>query len=93
MKVHWTTPAEADLDEVWTYIALDNIDAADRTADRLRLAVDRLSHYPAIGRRGTLTGTRELVVAGLPYVLIYRAIGQQIQILHVYHISRKWPPE
>jgi addiction module RelE/StbE family toxin len=90
--VEWTSPAEDELDEVWSFIAVDNIDAADRTVERLRLAAATLGEHPGIGRLGRMADTRELVVPSLPYLLIYRVVGQTVFILRVYHGARRWPP-
>lgn len=92
MIVEWTSPAEDELDEIWSFIAVDNIDAADRTVERLRLAAATLAEHSAIGRPGRMGNTRELVVPSLPYLLIYRVTGQTIFILRVYHGARRWPP-
>jgi toxin ParE1/3/4 len=36
-------------------------------------------------------GTRELVIANTAYIVPYRVSGKRLQILRVYHSSRKWP--
>ena len=92
MIVAWTVIAEAELDDVWTYIAGDSVDAADRTVLRIRHSGDMLADHPALGRQGRLGSTRELIVPGLPYILIYRIVDQIVEILRVYHTSRDWPP-
>jgi toxin ParE1/3/4 len=66
MIVGWTTIAELELDEVWTFIATDSPDAADRTIERIRHSASLLADYPSLGRRGRLSGTRELIVPNLP---------------------------
>ncbi|MFQ5427691.1 MAG: hypothetical protein ACE5EZ_01790 [Thermodesulfobacteriota bacterium] len=33
----------------------------------------------------------ELVIAELPFIVPYRVKGKEVQILSVYHTSRKWP--
>jgi toxin ParE1/3/4 len=38
-----------------------------------------------------VTGTRELVVTGTPYIVPYRVQDGEIQILRVYHGARRWP--
>lgn len=40
--------ADLDLDEIWDYIAADNIDAADRWIDRLFDAFEALGQTPRI---------------------------------------------
>jgi plasmid stabilization system protein ParE len=38
-----------------------------------------------------VVGTRELVIGELPYVIPYRVLGQDLEILRVLHTSRRWP--
>ena len=93
MIVEWTTVAELELDDVWAFIAVDNLDAAERTVERIRHSASLLADYPSLGRRGRLAGTRELVVPNLPYILIYRVLADSIEIVRVYHTARDWPPK
>jgi toxin ParE1/3/4 len=58
--------------------------------ERIATSVDRLATQPASGRTGRVPGTRELVVSGTPYVVPYRVRGETVQILRVFHGSRKW---
>lgn len=55
-------------------------------------AMDVLADFPNIGRPGRLWSTRELVVLGSPFVVIYRARANSVQILRVLHGARRWPP-
>lgn len=44
------------------------------------------------GRTGRVSDTRELVIAGTPYVVAYRITHQsEVQILAVLHGKRRWP--
>lgn len=52
---------------------------------------DFLGDHPKIGRIGRVAGTYELVIPGIPYIVPYRIRNQEVQILIVYHTSRKWP--
>ena len=52
---------------------------------------DFLGDHPKIGRIGRVAGTYELVIPGIPYIVPYRILNQEVQILSVYHTSRKWP--
>jgi toxin ParE1/3/4 len=72
MKVRWLTGALRSMRTVQQNIALDNPAAANRAADRIEHAIARLADFPLSGRLGTVEGTRELVVAGLSYVVVYR---------------------
>ena len=91
MRVRWTHPAAKALERIQDFIAKDNPTAAFEVAQRIRLAVDRLDKYPRIGRMGRVQGTYELVIHGIPYIVTYRIREEEIQILSVYHTSRKWP--
>ena len=91
MRVHWTTPAAKALLAVQDYIAKENPRAAFEVAQRIRLAVDQLRDHPKTGRDGRVRGTYELVIHGIPYIVPYRIRGKEVQVLSVYHTSRKWP--
>ncbi len=91
MKVDWTPIAIAHLQSTYEYIASDNPSAADRTLAKILDAAGMLERYPNMGRSGRVDGTRELVIPGTPYVLPYRVERTRIQILAVFHASRKWP--
>jgi toxin ParE1/3/4 len=91
LRIRWTRPALADLEAIGDFIARDNPAAARRIVVGLVASVDALRDYPNLGRPGRLTGTRELVVSGTPYVVPYRVLGDDVQILAVFHGARRWP--
>jgi addiction module RelE/StbE family toxin len=76
---------------VQNYIARENPRAALEVAQRIRIAVDQLRDHPKMGRDGRVRGTYELVIHGIPYIVPYRIKGKEVQVLSVYHTSRKWP--
>ena len=45
---------------------------------------------PGSGRAGRVPGTKELVVPHTPYIVPYRVKDDTVQILRIYHASRKW---
>jgi plasmid stabilization system protein ParE len=45
------------------------------------------------GREGRVTGTRELVIRGTPFIVAYRLERNEVSILAVMHAARKWPGE
>lgn len=91
MRVKWLRIALANLDAEAEYIAQDNPDAAARTVTAIHRAVDNLRRLPSIGRPGRVLGTRELVVPGTPYIVPYRVRNNAVEILRVFHGSRRWP--
>ena len=91
MRLEWTLKAFDDLVEAGDYITLDNPEATQRMAERAREAIEYLEDHPNIGRPGRLSGTRELVISGTPFVVIYWVRGAAVQVLRVLHHARKWP--
>src|SRR5258705_12807663 len=77
-----------DLDQIWLYIARDNIDAAENLVDSIEAAAKRLAQMPGIGRK------RDELQPGLlsypldSYILFYYRTRTGIDLLHVYHGSR-----
>ena len=41
--------ALADLEEIWEFIAADNLEAADRVLDEIRVAMQSLASFPLMG--------------------------------------------
>lgn len=94
MKIVWSPQAIHDLSAVHAYISQRDPAAAVATVHRIvSLVEERLPNLPGLGRPGRVKGTRELVVAGTPFIVPYRATSRAIEILRVYHAARRWPPE
>ncbi len=55
------------------------------------MRVTLLLDNPGLGRTGRVENTKELVLTGTNYILPYRVVKEQIQILAVFHTSREWP--
>lgn len=91
MQLKWREEALANLDAEAEYISQDNPAAAARTVVAIENAVESLKRFPALGRPGRVSGTRELVVSGTPYIVPYRVRGNTIELLLVFHAARKWP--
>jgi len=68
-RIRWTQRALRRLDDIGAYIENDNPDAAARVVARIVTAVDMLRDLPATGRVRRLKGTRELVLADIPYIV------------------------
>lgn len=84
--------ADLDLDEIWEYIAADDIDAADRWVEKLFVAFEILGQNPGIGhRREDLTSHSVLFWPVGAYLVIYRAESRPIEIVAVTQGSRDVP--
>jgi toxin ParE1/3/4 len=91
VNVDWTALAISHLQSAYEYIAQDNRQAAEKILQKVFTGIEQLEHFPNIGRSGRVAGTRELLVAGTPFVVPYRVQRGRIEVLAVFHASRKWP--
>jgi plasmid stabilization system protein ParE len=87
-----STAVEFDLDEIWEYIAADNVDAADRWIRKLFDAFEALGQSPGMGhRREVRTDYPVLFWPVGAYLIIYRAERRPIEIVAVTQGSRDIP--
>ncbi len=91
MQVKWLRKALRNLDDEATYIAADDAAAARLVVKRVLEAVSTLAEQPGLGRPGRVPGTRELIVAKTRYIVPYRVRGGTVEILRVFHTSRRLP--
>ena len=93
MKIKWLRKALKNLDDEAEYIAQDDPKAARVVVQRIMQTVALLSDNPTLGRPGRLPGTHELIVPKTRYIVPYqvRPRLQRIEILRVFHASRKLP--
>ena len=91
MRVRWLRKALRNLDDEAAYIATDDAAAARLVVKRVLDAVSSLAERPGLGRPGRVPGTRELVVAKTHYIVPYRVRGETVEILRVFHTSRRLP--
>ena len=93
MQVKWLNKALQNLDDEAEYIAKDDPAAAQLVVQRIIDAINLLPENPALGHVGRVHDTRELVIADTRYIVPYRVKPrlQQIEILRVFHTSRRLP--
>jgi len=90
--VVWSRRAIRNIRTARAYIARENNVAATVVTERISQQVETLLNFsPGIGRPGRNAGTRELVIARTPYVVVYRIAAAQVEILAVIHHARDWP--
>ena len=72
MKRHVLTPsAKRDVNDIWDYIANDNIEAADRVLDALESAMVKLAKNPGIGHwREELADKRHRFLLVYSYLIV-----------------------
>jgi toxin ParE1/3/4 len=82
--------AFADLKRIHDWISRDNPRAAASVIERILDAVERLGVFPRLGRHGKAPGTREWVVRGLPYIIVYTVDESldELVVVAVFHGAR-----
>jgi toxin ParE1/3/4 len=71
---------------------MDKPGAAERLAMRIVALVEALRNHPFLGRAGAETGTRELIIGGTPYIVIYRVRGKRVTIVTIWHAAQRKEP-
>jgi plasmid stabilization system protein ParE len=90
MSIEWSTPAEQDLLRIAALIRDNDPGLAGEVAGRIIKATEQLAASPGSGPPGRVPGTREKMVLGLPYILVYRTRGNlRVQILRVMHARQE----
>jgi plasmid stabilization system protein ParE len=90
MKRFVLTPrARQDINDIWDYIAVENINAADRVLYALERAMLRLAKNPGLGHwREELTDRRHRFLLIYSYLIAYRYEAKPLQVVRVLHAAR-----
>jgi toxin ParE1/3/4 len=91
LPIVWTAPAGAQLAEAYSYIAESSPGAAVNQVELIVSATRNLADFPEMGRLGRRRGTRELVISGTPYIVVYRIRLSSVRVLAVMHGAQRWP--
>jgi toxin ParE1/3/4 len=85
---------ESELTAIWDFIALDNIDAADRFLKSADQTFQDLAKMPGMGRPRNFPGTRLHNLRSFrvkdfeSYLIFYAPILDGIEVFHVLHGAR-----
>ena len=87
-RVVYLPDADADLIDIYVWIAQENPEAAARLVQRLVAAVRRLADFPESApiRPDIVPGVPSLVVGR--YLVLYRVEADRIDVVRVVHGSR-----
>jgi toxin ParE1/3/4 len=81
--------AYVDIDELWDYIAADNIGAADRTREEIYDAIQRLAAFPNQGHKRPDLTTRPLPFQSVrDYLIVYAPEEKPLLVIAVLHGRR-----
>ncbi len=87
--IYWTEDARETRDAALEHTARSSIRAALNQLAEVQKQTTRLLTHPHLGRPGRKKNTRDLSINRTPFVVTYRIIGDNIQILHFRHTARR----
>jgi plasmid stabilization system protein ParE len=90
MRIRWTVPAADDLENIKTFLLTNYPRFAEPTVRTIYRRIRSLKTSPYRGRPCHRTGTRELPLTPLPYIVVYSVMPETIEILHVHHGAQDW---
>lgn len=91
MRIRWTPPAAADMQNISDYLKEHRPRDRQPTLRKLYEKIRALKDAPYVGRPGRIEGTRELLFPPLPYVAVYRVHDQTIEIWRIWHLAQNRP--
>jgi len=91
MQIRWTTEAADDLETIADYLFERTPENAARLIREVCEATFALRIYPNRGRTGKKSGSRELVLPSLPYVVVYKVASDVVHIVRILHGAQDWP--
>ena len=91
-RVVFGKQAQRDLDEIWSHVAHDSINAAEKVADAVERAVGQLALMPGLGHeRLELNARRYRVWSVYSYLIIYRYGTRTLTVVRIVHGARSPP--
>jgi toxin ParE1/3/4 len=91
MRIVWLTRARIARENAIEFIAQENPTAALNQLGEIERQIDLLVDHPKLGRAGRVKGKRELVVNRTPFIVVYRIVGDDIQVMNLLHGAQQWP--
>ena len=91
MQLRWTEEAADDLERIADYLLIQAPGRAPKLLRDVYDAPSTLLTFPNRGRPGKREGTRELVLTPLPYIVVYKVLGDVIFVVRILHGAQQWP--
>lgn len=91
MQLRWSEEAADDLERIADYFLEYSPERAEDLVRSVYSAPDKLLIFPDRGRHGLKRGTRELVLAPLPYLIVYEVRVNVVFLVRILHGAQQWP--
>lgn len=97
MRLRYTDAAREDLRDIVRYGLAEGLGVATAIVNEIDQRLRTLATQPNSGRKGRIPGTREWVLAPLPFIVVYRLEPAQApteaHVINIVHGARQWPPQ
>ncbi|MFT0516355.1 type II toxin-antitoxin system RelE/ParE family toxin [Pseudomonas faucium] len=90
MRLTWRAMACEDRLHIMEHIAQHNPQAALALDERFAEKARQAALDPYLYRAGRVPGTREVVVHP-NYVMVFRLVGENVEIVRLLHARQQWP--
>lgn len=84
MRIRWTPPARASLEEYFAYLSEHAPSITSTARVDIQKVVGKLARRPNMGRRARWLGLREWSLLRWKKIVVYRVEAEQIVILAFY---------
>lgn len=89
--LEWSRRSSRDVLEIEAFIVLDNQSAADDVVSEIISKALLLEANPSLGKRGSSSAHRELVLTRFPFTIVYRLTRKTVVVSRVLHQRRLFP--
>jgi toxin ParE1/3/4 len=88
MKIHYTETALAEIEEILTYIAKDNPNAAFRVSLTIIATIGRVAEFPHTAVETDVPGVRVAPTLPYRYLVFFTVTGDALVVRNVRHSAR-----
>lgn len=92
-SLHYDQRALGDLEQIIAYGIEQGHTDPEGYARQLMQRIAGLQDHPKQGRAGRMAGTRELVLSGTPFIVVYTVQGAAVRVRRVLHGAIQWPSD
>jgi toxin ParE1/3/4 len=89
LKVRYLARALRDLRRIDEFVRRESPARARDTGERIEKRIADLALFPLQGTQSARRNLRQLYVTRTPYIVIYRVVRREVQIVTIVHASQQ----
>jgi toxin ParE1/3/4 len=90
LRISRSSLVARDIGQIWSYIAKDNVAAADRMVQSLNDAIRLLARNPELGSAVEIRAGMRCKPVHRRYLILYIATRHELQVLRILHSARDY---